>query len=62
MKVEVDKDVCEGHALCTVEAPEVFSVGDDGKVELLDSSPEESLRTAVHTAALTCPTRAIRVS
>jgi ferredoxin len=61
MKVEVDRNLCEGHGLCVLEAPEVFAIGEDEKSVVLDADPPEALRTAVNTAALVCPTRAITV-
>ena len=44
MHVEVDLDLCQGHAACELEAPEIFVVPKRGKVSLLDSDPPESLR------------------
>jgi len=59
--VVVDLDLCQGHAVCAGEAPDVFDVGDDDKVELLDPFPPASMRDKVELAAEYCPTRAIRV-
>ncbi len=59
--VVVDLDLCQGHAVCAGEAPEVFDVGDDDKVLLLEPFPAASLRDKVELAAEYCPTRAIRV-
>jgi len=47
--------------VCAGEAPEVFDVGDDDKVQLLEPFPAASLRDKVELAAEYCPTRAIRV-
>lgn len=30
MKVKVDYDRCEGHGLCALQAPDAFSLDDDG--------------------------------
>jgi ferredoxin len=32
MRVLVNRDLCEGNALCVKEAPEVFKLGDDDQV------------------------------
>ena len=32
MKIAVDRDLCQGHAVCQSEAPEVFAVEDKGQV------------------------------
>ena len=59
MRVVVDLDLCQGHAVCESEAPEVFAVPKKGKVSLLDAAPPESSRTAVLAAIQYCPTHAI---
>ena len=60
MKVVVDRDLCQGHAMCTLEAPDVFQVGPgDEQVTLLDETPQESLRAAVENAVRFCPNAAL---
>jgi ferredoxin len=65
MRVRVDLELCQGHALCQEEAPEVFRVreraGAYDQVELLDEHPPESLRAKVEAAARHCPNRVIRL-
>ena len=59
MKAIVDHSLCEGHAKCMENAPEVFEVRDDDlSYTLIDAIPE-SLRDAVERAAKTCPRAAI---
>ena len=36
-RVEVDLDLCQGHAMCELEAPDYFTVPRRGKVEILDA-------------------------
>jgi sterol 14-demethylase len=60
-RVAVDLDLCQGHAACVGEAPEVFRVDGLGKVRLLDPTPEASLSAKVERAAQFCPTKAIRI-
>ncbi|MFD4292813.1 ferredoxin [Rhodococcus sp. NPDC058505] len=62
MRVEVDPDLCQGHAACEMEAPDVFTVPKRGTVEILDPTPPESLRGDVENAIRYCPTRALRVT
>jgi sterol 14-demethylase len=57
-RVLTDLDLCQGHAVCMGEAPEVFHVG-DGKVELLQSEPPLALRAKVELAQRYCPSGAI---
>ncbi|AWK71007.1 ferredoxin [Rhodococcus oxybenzonivorans] len=61
MKVEADLDLCQGHAMCELEAPEVFTVPKHGKVEIVDTAPPETLRASVESAVRFCPTQALRI-
>jgi ferredoxin len=60
MRVEADLDLCQGHAMCELEAPEVFTVPKRGKVEIVDPEPPDSLRDEVSAAIRFCPTQALR--
>lgn len=59
MKVEVDLDLCQGHAMCELEAPEVFQVPKNSKVELLTQHPGEPSYGDVRRAVRECPTQAL---
>lgn len=61
MKVHVNWERCEGHALCTQEAPEVFEMRETDQVTLLDEQPPESLRPQLENAARYCPKNAISI-
>jgi ferredoxin len=61
MKVVIDWDLCQGHANCTGDAPEVFRIDDDGKLQVLIAEPEEALRPKVEMAVQYCPAGAIRI-
>lgn len=62
MKVHVDRELCEGNALCTGSAPDVFDLDlDDKSVVRLDPIPSD-LEDDVRRAAFRCPTGAIVVS
>ncbi len=61
MRVEVDLDLCQGHAACEMEAPDVFAVPKRGKVAILDPSPPESMLADVESAVRYCPTQALRI-
>jgi len=62
VKVTVDLDACASTGGCAYHAPEVFALGDDGFLAVLQPDPDESLRDAVERAADMCPTGAITVS
>ena len=60
-RIQVDLDLCQGHAMCELEAPEVFSVPKRGTVEILDTEPPEEMRDDVERAVEMCPTQALSV-
>jgi ferredoxin len=62
MKVVVDWDLCEGHGQCEFAAPDIFTINDDGDLEVLDETPDESERGALEQAVRRCPTRALSVA
>lgn len=62
MRVDADLDLCQGHAMCQLEAPDVFQVPKKGKVEVLDPEPPESIRADVESAVRECPTQALRMT
>ena len=59
MKVVVNLDVCDLHGLCVEAAPEVFEIGGDGQLHVLNETPEQGLRAKVDKAVRECPTGAI---
>ena len=58
-RVEVDLDLCQGHAMCALEAPDFFRVPKRGTVEILDAEPPEDARAEIERAVESCPTRAL---
>jgi ferredoxin len=61
MRIEADLDLCQGHAMCELEAPAVFSVPRKGKVSVTQPAPPERERAAVEAAVRYCPTQALRL-
>ena len=61
-RIEVDFDLCKGHATCMGEAPELFKVDEEGRLTILEDTPEELFREKALKAAKYCPTQAIKVS
>jgi ferredoxin len=59
MRIVIDRDLCQGHAMCQEEAPEVFQVARDGTLTVLQERPPEALRKQVEAAITYCPCRAI---
>jgi ferredoxin len=60
-KVVVDLSVCNLHGLCVETAPEVFEIGDDGALHVLNETPPDDLRAKVDRAVRECPTGAISI-
>ncbi len=62
MKVHVDPQLCQGHTLCAMTAPELFALRDeDGHAyELNEDVPAGQERQAVE-AARSCPEQAIQL-
>lgn len=60
-RVEVDLDLCQGHAMCELEAPDHFKVPRRGKVEILDHAPPDEARSEIELAVEMCPTRALSI-
>ena len=61
MKVVVDLSACDLHGLCVEAAPEVFEIGDDGVLRVLNESPPDDVRAKVDKAVRECPTGAISI-
>lgn len=60
-RVEVDLDLCQGHAMCELEAPDYFRVPKRGTVEILVAEPPDEARAEIERAVESCPTRALVV-
>ena len=60
-RVEVDLDLCQGHAMCELEAPDYFKVRKRKQVEILNAEPAEDDRGQIEQAALACPTQALSI-
>ncbi|WP_024794878.1 ferredoxin [Tomitella biformata] len=61
MKIHVDLELCQGHAMCEMEAPDVFHVPRHGKVQLRTEHPTPEQLADVERAVAYCPTQALRL-
>ena len=62
LRVRVDRDLCQGHAVCATEAPDVFAISPkDHKVMLKTAHPPAELHEKVRAAARFCPNHVIRI-
>ena len=63
MRVHADLDLCQGHAMCEVEAPGIFELDrETDQVRVLEPEPDESQRDAVARAVKYCPAMALSVT
>jgi ferredoxin len=62
MKVTVDYELCTSIGTCTRICPEVFRIGSDGLLYVLQDEPPESLRAQVEEAVEMCPMAAITIA
>ncbi len=63
MRIVVDRDLCQGHAMCAVEAPTVFAVpADADEVTVLDETPDAGQRDGVERAVRYCPNGALSIA
>jgi sterol 14-demethylase len=62
LHVVLDRDLCQGHAVCVGEAPEVFRLDGKDRVEAILTDIPEALHDRVRAAARHCPTRAIKLT
>lgn len=59
MKIQVDRDRCEGLGMCEAMASDFFALDDDDVMHVLEESPDESDRGHVHAAVQACPVLAL---
>ncbi len=60
-KLDIDMDLCQGHANCMAEAPELFQVDDKGVLTVLNDTPDNALLKKAQMAVRYCPTAAIKI-
>jgi ferredoxin len=62
MQVRVDPDVCQGHTLCALAAPQVFLLREeDGHAYVESPDVPVGMEDLVRKAAATCPEGAISI-
>ena len=59
VRVSIDRGLCQGHAVCLSEAPEIFRIAEDGEGEVLLAQPDADLYPALSRAYEFCPNHAI---
>ena len=62
MRIVIDWNLCESNAVCEQLVPEVFRVGEDDELEVLDEHPPAELRARLDEAVNRCPKAAISIA
>ena len=63
MKVRVDSELCQGHAVCHMTSPDLFHLRDEDGHSYVDSEDVPAgMEDAAQLGADSCPERAISVS
>ena len=60
-RIEVDMDLCKGHATCMGEAPDLFHVDEEGRLTVRNAYPDGEQLQKARLAAQYCPTQAIKI-
>ena len=61
MRIVLDESKCSSLGMCEAAAPDVFEVGDDGALQLLQVRPSPDRRADVEEAVAACPTGALSI-
>jgi ferredoxin len=61
VRVVLDSDICESNALCVGLAPDVFDLGDDDRLTILEEQPGPERWRDVEAAVRSCPKQALRI-
>jgi ferredoxin len=62
MDVCVDYDRCTGLGVCEALLPRVFSVQDDGRMQVIENTLTDEFRSLLTQVAASCPTQAITIT
>lgn len=60
IKIRVDMDLCQHYGQCVFEAPKIFKLNDQDRLEYL-AEADDSERDNVESAVDVCPMQAIRI-
>jgi ferredoxin len=61
MRIQVDRAVCQGHALCAGVSPELFTLDDEGYSNVGEVEVPAGSEDLARRGMQTCPERAITI-
>ncbi|MCW2607012.1 MAG: 3Fe-4S ferredoxin [Frankiales bacterium] len=62
MRIVLDPSKCSSIGMCESVAPDVFEVGDDGALTVLQPEQPDSRRALMQEAVAACPTGALSLA
>ena len=62
VRVDVDRQLCEGHGLCLQSAPEVFAIADDDIAFSIEGYFTAHHLDTITAAVASCPRQAITIT
>ena len=61
IKIHWDSEVCNSYGACVLEAPEVFSLADDGTLVIATFEPSAEFEGKLREACAMCPTQSLSI-
>lgn len=61
LSIKLDEQLCQGHAVCTGEAPLHFSMGEDGVLQINQTQIGPDQLAQIENAVRYCPNQALRI-
>ena len=61
MKLVVNWPLCDGNGMCTVEAPELLDLDDDGNLVVISETVPPEMAAKAQAAVTVCPKQALRL-
>jgi ferredoxin len=61
MKIKVDNEKCQGHAMCVAKGPDVYTLDDNGYNQMGTFVVAEGLEDQARRGARACPERVITI-
>jgi ferredoxin len=62
VRIEVDRQRCEGHGMCEVVAPQYFALDEEGNLTVLAADVAADDEENVRDASMACPVAALRLA
>lgn len=62
LRIVLDRQLCQGHAICTGESPSHFKLAPDGTLQLLKEEVSDADLVKVERAVKYCPNQALRIA